>query len=70
MQAAPHDRRSPVFRSDARFVVHLIATASQAPQTRTLRRLAPEDAATTYCEASARNKLPVAANRAALTLLA
>ena len=35
-------------RPDAAFVVHLIATADRAPQTRSLRRAAPGDAVTRY----------------------
>jgi hypothetical protein len=38
----------PAFRPDARFVVHLIATAVHEPQTRALRRAAPSDAVSTY----------------------
>ena len=46
----------PAFRPDARFVVHLIATATRAPQTRTHRRAAVDDVVTTYADASAREK--------------
>ena len=35
-------------RPDPVFVTHLIATADQAPQTRSLRRGSPEDAQTAY----------------------
>ncbi len=35
-------------RPDSTFVAHLIATAAQAPQTRTLRRAAPSDAQIAY----------------------
>jgi hypothetical protein len=55
-------------RPDARFVAQLIATASHAPQTRALRRASTEDATVTY--ATARRHLPVAANGAALSLVA
>jgi hypothetical protein len=57
-----------VVRADARFVAQLIATASQAPQTRALRRASTEDASATY--ATARRERPVAANGAALSLVA
>lgn len=57
-----------VIRPDARFVAQLIATASHAPQTRALRRASTEDATATY--ATARHELPVAANGAALSLVA
>ena len=39
---------APSFRPDARFVVHLIATATHEPQTRALRRADPSDAVSTY----------------------
>lgn len=35
-------------RPDAAFVTHLIATAAQEPQTRSLRRASPADALTRY----------------------
>jgi hypothetical protein len=35
-------------RPDPTFVTHLIATADQAPQTRSLRRASPADAQTAY----------------------
>lgn len=70
LKASPQACRHPAVRPDARFVVHLIATATHAPQTRTLRRAAPEDAVTTYSDVSVRDKLPVAANGAALTRVA
>jgi hypothetical protein len=35
-------------RPDSIFVTHLIATAEQAPQTRSLRRATPADAQTAY----------------------
>jgi hypothetical protein len=58
------------FRPDARFVAHLIATATHAPQTRTHRRAAVEDVTTTYFDASLRDRLPVAANGVALSRVA
>ncbi len=60
----------PAFRPDARFVVHLIATATRAPQTRTHRRAAIDDVVTTYADASARDRAPIAANGAALSRVA
>jgi hypothetical protein len=57
-------------RPDARFVAHLIASATFAPQTRALRRAAPDDAATTYSHATERSEFPVAANGTALSLVA
>ena len=38
---------------DARFVAHLIATATRSPQTRAFARAAPEDAATSYSSVAA-----------------
>jgi hypothetical protein len=38
----------PLPRPDSIFVTHLIATAEQAPQTRTLRRATPADAQAAY----------------------
>jgi hypothetical protein len=60
----------PAIRPDARFVAQLIATASRLPQTRTLRRAAPGDAATTYSDVSVCGELRVAANGLALTRVA
>jgi hypothetical protein len=57
-------------RPDARFVVHLIATATRAPQTRTHCRAAVDDVVTTYADASSRDRTPVAANGAALSRVA
>jgi hypothetical protein len=54
-------------RPDARFVVHLIATAGHVPQTRVLRRAAPGDVVTSY---AARDKLSAAANGLTLSLVA
>ena len=70
LSASPRPSAQPAFRPDARFVVHLIATATQAPQTRTLRRAALEDVVTTYSDASRRDRTPAAANGLALTLVA
>ena len=39
---------TPLPRPDPIFVTHLIATAEQAPQTRSLRRGTPADAQTAY----------------------
>jgi hypothetical protein len=38
----------PLSRPSSIFVTHLIATAEQAPQTRSLRRATPADAQTAY----------------------
>jgi len=38
----------PLFRASSIFVTHLIATAEQAPQTRSLRRATAADAQTAY----------------------
>jgi hypothetical protein len=38
----------PLSRPSSMFVTHLIATAEQAPQTRSLRRATPADAQTAY----------------------
>lgn len=46
--AEPAAAPTSCFRPDARFVVHLIATAVHEPQTRALRRAAPSDAVSTY----------------------
>ena len=46
-----YDHRAAVFRAvrpDTGFVTHLIATAEQLPQTRTLRRAAPADVHSAY----------------------
>ncbi|GLH78020.1 hypothetical protein SSBR45G_29280 [Bradyrhizobium sp. SSBR45G] len=45
-QGRPHVLRAA--RPDAGFVTHLIATAEQLPQTRTLRRAAPADVHSAY----------------------
>jgi hypothetical protein len=48
----PRTERHPVVAQPCRpssvFVTHLIATAEQVPQTRTLRRATPADAQTAY----------------------
>jgi hypothetical protein len=49
--ATSYDRRGRIVRAarpDAGFVAHLIATAEQLPQTRTLRRAAPADVHNAY----------------------
>jgi hypothetical protein len=46
----------PLSRPSSIFVTHLIATAEQAPQTRSLRRATPADAQTAYRA----NRRPVA----------
>ena len=46
--AEPAAAPAPAFRPDARFVVHLIATATYEPQTRALRRAEPADAVSMY----------------------
>jgi hypothetical protein len=46
----------PLSRPSSIFVTHLIATAEQAPQTRSLRRATPADAQTAYQA----NRRPVA----------
>jgi hypothetical protein len=43
---APANRRMP--RPDSTFVTHLIAMAEQVPQTRHLRRAAPQEALSAY----------------------
>jgi hypothetical protein len=63
--AGPHR----AFRPDARFVTHLIATASLAPQTRSLGRAAPEHVAMAYGGPSAPG-LPAPARGLALSLIA
>jgi hypothetical protein len=41
--------KGPITRPDPGFVTQLIATAAEAPQTRTLRRGSPAEAQTAYC---------------------
>jgi hypothetical protein len=47
-QTVPWSRKSTTVRPDPSFVTHLIATADQAPQTRSMRRASIEDAQTAY----------------------
>ena len=47
-QTVQWSRKSAAARPDPSFVTHLIATADQAPQTRSLRRASIEDAKTAY----------------------
>jgi hypothetical protein len=60
----------PASRPDARFVVHLIAAATRAPQTRIHRRAAIDDVVSTYADALSRDRPPVAANGAAVSRVA
>jgi hypothetical protein len=53
-------------RSDSMFVAHLIATAEQVPQTRSLRRATAADAQTAYGAHPARG--PDAGNRTGRTI--
>jgi hypothetical protein len=46
--SAPSSRPSSLPRPSSVFVTHLIATATQAPQTRKLRRATPADAESAY----------------------
>jgi hypothetical protein len=47
-QTVHWSRKSTMARADPTFVTHLIATADQAPQTRSMRRASIEDAQTAY----------------------
>ena len=47
-QPVQWSRKSATARPDPSFVTHLIATADQAPQTRSLRRASIEDAQMAY----------------------
>ena len=47
-QTVQWSRKSATARPDPSFVTHLIATADQAPQTRSMRRASIEDAQTAY----------------------
>ena len=47
-QTVHWSRKSTVTRPDPTFLAHLIATADQAPQTRSIRRGSIEDAQTAY----------------------
>ena len=68
--AEPTATPAPAFRPDARFVTHLIATATWLPQTRALRRAAPSDAAVTYSDAVGSADRPAPANGHALVRVA
>jgi hypothetical protein len=48
---------------DSIFVTHLIATAEQAPQTRSLRRAAPDEARTAYTASRAQPRSGVRMQR-------
>ncbi|MHB8273014.1 hypothetical protein [Bradyrhizobium sp.] len=48
-------------RPDPSFVAHLIATATMSPQTRMLRRAAPEDAQAAYRSVANQNRAMTAA---------
>lgn len=63
----PETSAASTFRPDARFVTHLIATATHLPQTRSLRRADPLEAVTIYSGAS---ETPVAANGLTLARVA
>ena len=47
-QTVHWSQKSTMARPDPTFVTHLIATADQAPQTRSMRRASIEDAQTAY----------------------
>jgi hypothetical protein len=47
-QTVHWSRKSTMARPDPTFLTHLIATADQAPQTRSMRRASIEDAQTAY----------------------
>jgi hypothetical protein len=47
-QPVQWSRKSATARPDPSFLTHLIATADQAPQTRSMRRVSIEDAQTAY----------------------
>jgi hypothetical protein len=47
-QSVQWSRKSATARPDPSFLTHLIATADQAPQTRSMRRVSIEDAQTAY----------------------
>lgn len=54
---------SRVARPDASFIAHLIATAEQAPQTRTLRRAAIADVEAAYRAVATTNAMGSASDR-------
>ena len=58
-QTVHWSRKSTMARPDPTFLTHLIATADQAPQTRSMRRASIEDAQTAY-GASPRERRSVA----------
>jgi hypothetical protein len=70
LSAAPDASEFSVVRPDARFVTHLIAMATHAPQTRNHRRAPVEDATTRYADACLRDRLPLPANGTAFTKVA
>jgi hypothetical protein len=55
--AAPAALHHVLTRPDPRFVTHLIATAELSPQTRLLRRAAPERAEAAYRCAASQNRM-------------
>ena len=59
-----------IVRPDARFVTHLIATATYQPQTCALRRAAPSDVATSYSVTLGSVDRPMPANGNALARVA
>ena len=62
--AAASRRLEPVIhgrmRSDPSFIAHLIAMAEQSPQTRLLRRAAPDDVQAAYRSVANQNRPPTA----------
>lgn len=60
--AGETQRARSAARPSSAFIAHLIATATQAPQTRAQRRAAPEEVTNRYRAAFA--KVPKAAGRA------
>jgi hypothetical protein len=70
LSAAPAATVTSMSRPDARFVAHLIATATHAPQTRNLRQAPVKDVVTRYADASARDRAPRAANGIVLSMVA
>ena len=70
VSAEPAVAPASCFRPDARFVVHLLATAIHEPQTRALRRAAPSDAVSTYSNVVGFVAPPMAANGMALAKVA
>jgi hypothetical protein len=70
LSAAPPENVTSIVRPDARFVAHLIATATHAPQTRIHRRTSVEDVLTHYANAYVREQVPAPANGSALSRVA